>query len=99
MQDDSPGGESWVSLSIWSPQVVQEPMANFLVEQTTRGVELKGNWIKAYCRQGGQLDQGVLPPGRRSPILPQTVAPLLQGPPATVPGTADAESTSGKPAK
>ena len=27
-------------------------MANFLVEQTSRGVELKGNWIKAYCRQG-----------------------------------------------
>ena len=52
MQDDSPGGESWVSLSVWSPQVVQEPMANFLVEQTARGVELKGNWIKAYCRQG-----------------------------------------------
>jgi ribosomal protein L11 methyltransferase len=42
----------WVSLSVWSPQVVQEPMANFLVEQTNRGVELKGNWIKAYCRQG-----------------------------------------------
>ena len=52
MQDDSPGGEIWVSLSVWSPQVVQEPMANFLVEQTSRGVELKGNWIKAYCRQG-----------------------------------------------
>ena len=52
MQDDSPGGESWVSLSVWSPQVVQEPMANFLVEQTARGVELKGNWVKAYCRQG-----------------------------------------------
>jgi len=42
----------WVSLSVWSPHVVQEPMANFLVEQTSRGVELKGNWIKAYCRQG-----------------------------------------------
>ena len=42
----------WVSLSVWSPQVVQEPMANFLVEQTSRGVEFKGNWIKAYCRQG-----------------------------------------------
>ena len=42
----------WVSLSVWSPEVVQEPMANFLVEQTGRGVELKGNWIKAYCRQG-----------------------------------------------
>jgi ribosomal protein L11 methyltransferase len=52
MQDDSPGGERWVSLSVWSPQVVQEPLANFLVEQTNRGVELKGNWIKAYCRQG-----------------------------------------------
>jgi ribosomal protein L11 methyltransferase len=23
-----------------------------LVEQTSRGVEFKGNWIKAYCRQG-----------------------------------------------
>ena len=52
MRDDSPGGERWISLSVWSPQVVQEPMANFLVEQTSRGVEFKGNWIKAYCRQG-----------------------------------------------
>ena len=42
----------WVSLSVWSPEVVQEHMANFLVEQTSRGVEFKGNWIKAYCRQG-----------------------------------------------
>jgi ribosomal protein L11 methyltransferase len=42
----------WVSLSVWSPKVVQEPMANFLVEQTGRGVEFKGNWIKAYCRHG-----------------------------------------------
>ena len=42
----------WVCLSVWSPQIVQEPMANFLVEQTGRGVEFKGNWIKAYCRQG-----------------------------------------------
>ena len=42
----------WVSLSVWSPEVVQEPMANFLVEQTSRGVEFRGNWIKAYCRQG-----------------------------------------------
>jgi ribosomal protein L11 methyltransferase len=42
----------WVSLSVWSPHVVQGPIANFLVEQTSRGVELKGNWIKAYCRQG-----------------------------------------------
>ena len=42
----------WVCLSVWSPEVVREPMADFLVEQTGRGVELKGNWIKAYCRQG-----------------------------------------------
>jgi ribosomal protein L11 methyltransferase len=52
MQDDSPGDERWVSLSVWSPHVVQEPLSNFLVEQTSRGVEFKGNWIKAYCRQG-----------------------------------------------
>ena len=42
----------WVSLAVWSPEDVQEPMANFLVEQTSRGVEFKCNWIKAYCRQG-----------------------------------------------
>ena len=40
----------WVCLSVWSPEVVREPMADFLVEQTGRGVEFKGNWIKAYCR-------------------------------------------------
>ena len=37
---------------MWSPELVQEPLSNFLVEQTSRGVEFKGNWIKAYCRQG-----------------------------------------------
>jgi ribosomal protein L11 methyltransferase len=42
----------WLRLSVWSPHVVQESLANFLVEQTGRGVEFKGNWIKAYCRQG-----------------------------------------------
>jgi ribosomal protein L11 methyltransferase len=42
----------WLRLSVWSPKVVQEPLANFLVEQTGRGVEFTGNWIKAYCRQG-----------------------------------------------
>jgi ribosomal protein L11 methyltransferase len=42
----------WVCLSVWSPEVVREPMADFLVEQTGRGVEFKGNWIKAYCPQG-----------------------------------------------
>jgi ribosomal protein L11 methyltransferase len=42
----------WLRLSVWSLHVVQESLANFLVEQTGRGVEFKGNWIKAYCRQG-----------------------------------------------
>ena len=54
MRDDSPGGKRWVSLSVWSLEVVQEPIANFLVEQTSRGVEFKGSWIKAYCRQGDE---------------------------------------------
>jgi ribosomal protein L11 methyltransferase len=42
----------WLRLSVWSPQAVQESLANFLVEQTGRGVEFTGNWIKAYCHQG-----------------------------------------------
>jgi ribosomal protein L11 methyltransferase len=45
----------WVGLSVWSPEVVQEGLSNFLVEQTSRGVEFKGNWIKAYCRQGEEV--------------------------------------------
>lgn len=54
MRDGSPGGEKWVSLSVWSPTVVQEPLANFLVEQTGRGVRLEGEWITAYCYQGDE---------------------------------------------
>jgi ribosomal protein L11 methyltransferase len=43
---------NWVSLSIWSPPAVQEAMANFLVEQTERGVQLEGEWVTAYCSEG-----------------------------------------------
>ena len=42
----------WVSLSVWSPPVVQEAVANFLVEQTRRGVQLEGEWVTAYCHEG-----------------------------------------------
>jgi len=42
----------WVSLSVWSPATVQEAIANFLVEQTKRGVQLKGEWVTAYCHEG-----------------------------------------------
>jgi ribosomal protein L11 methyltransferase len=42
----------WVSLSVWSPPAVQEAVANFLVEQTKRGVQLEGEWVTAYCHQG-----------------------------------------------
>jgi ribosomal protein L11 methyltransferase len=42
----------WLRLSVWSPHAVQESLANFLVEQTGRGVEFTGNWITAYCHQG-----------------------------------------------
>jgi ribosomal protein L11 methyltransferase len=42
----------WVSLSVWSPPAVQEALANFLVEQTERGVQLEGEWITAFCHEG-----------------------------------------------
>ncbi len=42
----------WVSLSVWSPPAVQEAVANFLLEQTKRGVQLEGEWVTAYCHQG-----------------------------------------------
>jgi ribosomal protein L11 methyltransferase len=42
----------WVSLSVWSPPAVQEPLANFLVEQTERGVQLEGEWVTAFCHEG-----------------------------------------------
>ena len=44
----------WVSLSIWSPKAVQEPLANFLIEQTGRGLQLEGDWITAYCYEGNE---------------------------------------------
>jgi ribosomal protein L11 methyltransferase len=43
---------NWVSLSVWSPPDVQEAVANFLVEQTNRGVQLEGEWVTAYCPEG-----------------------------------------------
>jgi ribosomal protein L11 methyltransferase len=43
---------NWVSLSVWSPPAVQELLANFLVEQTKRGVQLEGEWVTAYCHEG-----------------------------------------------
>jgi ribosomal protein L11 methyltransferase len=46
--------EKWVSLSVWSPTVVQEPLANFLIEQTGRGVQFEGEWITAYCHEGDE---------------------------------------------
>ena len=44
----------WVSLSVWSPTAVQEPLANFLIEQTGRGVQFEGEWITAYCYAGNE---------------------------------------------
>jgi ribosomal protein L11 methyltransferase len=46
------GEIKWVSLSVWSPPAVHEAVANFLVEQTKRGVQLEGEWVTAYCHQG-----------------------------------------------
>jgi ribosomal protein L11 methyltransferase len=43
---------NWVSLSVWSPPALQEAVANFLVEQTKRGVQLEGEWVTAYCYEG-----------------------------------------------
>jgi len=42
----------WVSLSVWCPEALQEAVANFLVEQTKRGVQLEGEWVTAYCYEG-----------------------------------------------
>ena len=42
----------WVSLSVWSPPAMQEALANFLVEQTERGVQLEGEWVTAFCHEG-----------------------------------------------
>jgi ribosomal protein L11 methyltransferase len=42
----------WVSLSVWCPAALQEAVANFLVEQTKRGVQLEGRWVTAYCPEG-----------------------------------------------
>ena len=45
----------WVSLSVWSPTAVQDPLANFLIEQTGRGVQFEGEWITAYCYEGDEI--------------------------------------------
>ncbi len=52
MQEESSDGDKWVSLRVRSPADLQEGLANFLVEQTGRGVQLKGEWIRAFCRRG-----------------------------------------------
>ena len=52
MQEESSDEEKWVSLGVRSPAYLQDGLANFLVEQTGRGVELEGEWIRAFCRRG-----------------------------------------------
>lgn len=54
MQEDFIEEDKWVSLSVWSPPVVQEALVNFLVEQTNRGVQLEGKWVTAYCHKGNE---------------------------------------------
>ncbi len=56
MEEESAGEENWVRLRVWSPAELQEPLTNFLVERTGRGVQLEGEWIKAFCRQGPETD-------------------------------------------
>lgn len=46
------GEKKWLSLSVWSPPMVKEAVANFLVEQTKRGVQLERDWVTAYCHEG-----------------------------------------------
>ena len=46
---------NWVSLSVSSPAAVQEGLANFLIEQTKRGVQLEGEWVTAYCHEGEEV--------------------------------------------
>jgi len=46
---------NWVSLSVSSPAAVQEGLANFLIEQTKRGVQLEGQWVTAYCHDGEEV--------------------------------------------
>ncbi len=52
LQEESSEGEKWVSLRVRSPADLQDVLVNFLVEQTGRGVQLEGEWIRAFCRRG-----------------------------------------------
>jgi ribosomal protein L11 methyltransferase len=56
VEEESLDEASWVGLRVRSPVDLQEVLVNFLVEQTDRGVQLEGEWITAFCRQGPETD-------------------------------------------
>ncbi|UCG14150.1 MAG: 50S ribosomal protein L11 methyltransferase [Deltaproteobacteria bacterium] len=57
MLEESSDEDKWVSLRVRSPVLVREALANFLLEQSGRGLEQDGEWITAYCRPGTDVQE------------------------------------------
>jgi ribosomal protein L11 methyltransferase len=71
VQEESSEGEKWVSLRVRSPVELQDALANFLVEQTGRGVQLEGDWIRSFCRRGLEAETCLRQLGRYCQALRQ----------------------------
>ncbi len=56
LQEECQEEENWVSLRVRCPGAFQDALANFLVEQTGKGIQLAGEWITAFCRRGTETD-------------------------------------------
>ena len=71
MEEESAGEERWVGLRVQSPEDLQEVLANFLVEQTGRGVQLEKEWITAFCLRGAETESCIQELGRYYKALRQ----------------------------
>jgi len=56
VQEEPSEGRKWISLWVRPPAIVQDVLINFLVEQTGRGVQLEGEWIRAFCPWGSTAE-------------------------------------------
>jgi ribosomal protein L11 methyltransferase len=56
VQEEPPEGRKWISLRVRPPAIVQDVLINFLVEHTGRGVQLEGDWIRAFCPWGSPAE-------------------------------------------
>jgi ribosomal protein L11 methyltransferase len=48
--------DRWVTLTLRPAECVREAIINFLIEETSRGVQLEGDQVTGYCRPGVEAE-------------------------------------------